>query len=282
MRSMVCCQLIDLWYRMRALSWYSSHCWAVQVLCIVSAQGGGHCSIKHMVKMAVQSAKGRCTATAIAHSLLNRSQQILISQWNVWTLLTYQIYHKLTKIFGQFFMSHGNEGSKCSMYFQHSSETVNWYVMVPAFQIFIISYDLGVWFDEGSTPMKISYGMLHHSSIKIHLLCSTFWRAVLGINYLIFDLKYIWLMTLIVQNSILSLLFLALLIVIFDLNTETSLCQIYKWLVKNVVDINVKCIIIVVRKIILYYNCYLNWGSNGKDWLCIYLRRKEETKYYFK
>ena len=38
----------------------------MQVLCFVSAQGGGHCSIIHMVKMAVQSAKGCCTATAMA------------------------------------------------------------------------------------------------------------------------------------------------------------------------------------------------------------------------
>ena len=39
----VCSQHICLWSWMRALSWYSFHRWAVQVLCVVTAQGGGRC-----------------------------------------------------------------------------------------------------------------------------------------------------------------------------------------------------------------------------------------------
>ena len=42
-KCLVCCQHICIWSWMRALSWYPFHSWAVQVLCVVTAQGGGQC-----------------------------------------------------------------------------------------------------------------------------------------------------------------------------------------------------------------------------------------------
>ena len=42
-KCLVCCQRIDLRFWMRALPWYPFHRWSVQVLCIVTAQGGGRC-----------------------------------------------------------------------------------------------------------------------------------------------------------------------------------------------------------------------------------------------
>ena len=49
-KHLVCCQHIDLWSWMQALFWNPFCCWSVQVLCIVTAQGGGQCSTMHTVK----------------------------------------------------------------------------------------------------------------------------------------------------------------------------------------------------------------------------------------
>ena len=65
----VCCQHIYLWSWMRAF-WYPFHRWAMQVLCIVTAQGGGRCYTIHTVKIAVHSAEGCCTATTMPLLLL--------------------------------------------------------------------------------------------------------------------------------------------------------------------------------------------------------------------
>ena len=61
----VCCQHIYLWSWMRAF-WYPFHRWAVQVLCVVTAQGGGRCWTIHTVKIAVHSAESCCTASTMA------------------------------------------------------------------------------------------------------------------------------------------------------------------------------------------------------------------------
>ena len=61
----VCCQHSYLWSWMRAF-WCPLRRWPVQVLCVVTAQGGGPCWTILMVKIAVHSAEGCCTATTMA------------------------------------------------------------------------------------------------------------------------------------------------------------------------------------------------------------------------
>ena len=59
----VCCQHIDpCWSWMRALYWDPFHCWAVQVLRNVTAQGGGRWPVTYTFT-SQQYAKGCCTAT---------------------------------------------------------------------------------------------------------------------------------------------------------------------------------------------------------------------------
>ena len=77
-----------------ALFWYPFQLWSVQVLCIVTAQGGGRCQTVCTVKIAVHSAKGCCTATTTAHTSI---QQKIIS-----VLIFKQLIYSLT------FYTHSN------------------------------------------------------------------------------------------------------------------------------------------------------------------------------
>ena len=54
------------WPWMRALSWHLFHCWSARVLWIYTAQGGGRYLKINIIKIAVISANGRCTATTMA------------------------------------------------------------------------------------------------------------------------------------------------------------------------------------------------------------------------
>ena len=88
-KCLVCCQHIHswsgmwelIWYIiyvgfvycwMQALFWYPFHCWAVQVLYIVTKQGGGRCYTIHSVKIAVNFAKICCAATTMALTSVKR------------------------------------------------------------------------------------------------------------------------------------------------------------------------------------------------------------------
>ena len=57
---------VELWLWMQALFWNPFYCGSVQVLCIVASQGSERCSTIHTVMIAVNSAKGCCTATTMA------------------------------------------------------------------------------------------------------------------------------------------------------------------------------------------------------------------------
>ena len=54
--------------------WYPLHRQAVQVLCVVTAQGGGWCETIHTVKIAVHSAGGCCTATTMTPSSIRKNK----------------------------------------------------------------------------------------------------------------------------------------------------------------------------------------------------------------
>ena len=54
----------------------------MQVLCIVTAQRGGRCSIIHMVKIAEHSAKGCCKATTMALTSIKQKDLIRLSMNN--------------------------------------------------------------------------------------------------------------------------------------------------------------------------------------------------------
>ena len=82
-RCLVCCQHIDLWFWMPALSCNPFYRWSVQVLCIVAARGSVRCSTIHTVKIAVHSAEDCCTATTMA---LTSSKQTLWSSTYVYGL----------------------------------------------------------------------------------------------------------------------------------------------------------------------------------------------------
>ena len=71
-KCLVCCQRIDLRCWMRALSWYPFHRWSVQVLCIVTAQGGGRWAVLDNThgKDSGATAKGCCPATSMALKVL--------------------------------------------------------------------------------------------------------------------------------------------------------------------------------------------------------------------
>ena len=87
--------------------WYPLYRWYVQVLCIVTAQGGGRCHTVHTVNITPHSTEGCCTATPIAPLLWNRSGTLLWS-WKCDAFHNVVIQAKLlrqTFLFNLFFKS---------------------------------------------------------------------------------------------------------------------------------------------------------------------------------
>ena len=65
LQCLVCCQHFDLWSWLRALYWYPFHRWAVQVLCIVTAQGDGR-------SILLEGCYTPCTATTMARTSIKQ------------------------------------------------------------------------------------------------------------------------------------------------------------------------------------------------------------------